>query len=81
LGKPVLRIEYCVPCGYLPRATWQAQELLQTFAESLDHLELVPGTKGCYEVTLDDSVVFSKNSEQRFPETSELKESVLSLVG
>ena len=81
MSKPVLRIEYCSPCGYLPRATWQAQELLQVFAPSIDHLELVPGDKGCYEVSLGDSVVFSKNAEQRFPEIADLKERLLALVG
>ena len=45
-----VEIEYCARCGFLPRATWLAQELLNTFSLELRELALVPGQGGILEV-------------------------------
>lgn len=69
---PVLTIEYCSPCNYLPRALWHAQELLTCLATTVSALRLVPADKGRYTVTLGARELFSKQKEGRFPEASEL---------
>ncbi len=69
---PVLTIEYCAPCNYLPRTLWHAQELLASLATSVSALRLVPADNGRYTVTLGTTELFSKEKEGRFPEVAEL---------
>ena len=71
-----IAIIYCRMCGFLPRATWTAQELLATFAEWTTDLRLVPGGGGQFEVTVDGEPVFSRKAEGRFPEMKELREAI-----
>ena len=80
MTKPVLRIEYCVPCSYLPRAVWQAQELLAVLAPSVSALELVPAAGGRYRVSLGETELFSKEDEGRFPEPEELLKKAFAVI-
>lgn len=72
--KPVVSITYCTQCRWLLRAGWTAQELLVTFEEELGGVTLVPGTGGVFEVTLGDTILWSRKDEGRFPELKELKQ-------
>jgi selenoprotein W-related protein len=56
-------IEYCVPCGHLPRASDLAEHLLQTFGQDVDRVSLVTGDNGVFVVTVDDEVVFDKSED------------------
>ncbi|MBU1196711.1 MAG: Rdx family protein [Proteobacteria bacterium] len=38
--------------------------------------ELIPGSKGIYDVIVDDKMIFSKHQANRFPENEE----ILSLI-
>ncbi len=67
-----VEIEYCTRCGWLPRATWMAQELLTTFTQEIGELALVPGTGGIFEVRVDGETVWSR-ADQGFPEPTEVK--------
>lgn len=71
-----ISITYCRVCGFLPRATWTAQELLHTFGEWTSSLRLVPGGSGQFEVSVDGEVIFSRKQEGRFPEMKELREAI-----
>jgi len=42
--KPVIKIEYCPVCGWLPTATYIAQELLTTFKNELQAVSLEPSS-------------------------------------
>jgi selenoprotein W-related protein len=53
-----------------------AQELLAAFQPTLGRLELEPGDGGCFEVTVNGELVFSKLATKRFPELKELKDLV-----
>lgn len=53
-----------------------AQELLTTFDRELAGLTLKPGTGGIFEVRVNDSLVWSRKDEGRFPEIAELKQRV-----
>jgi selenoprotein W-related protein len=74
-----LVIEYCVPCSYLSRALWQADELLRMTHDSAS-LTLVPATGGRYRITLDDAVIWDKEAEGGFPEIDQLFERVNATV-
>jgi selenoprotein W-related protein len=80
--KPSITIEYCVPCGYAPRATWMAQELLAPFSETISGLTLVPGAHGVFDVFVDDKKVFSSEENNwGFPEVLQLVEAISAITG
>lgn len=56
-----VEIEYCVPCGFLPRAVDVERALLEEFGRDLDGVTLVPGHGGVFEIRADDEVVWKKN--------------------
>ena len=71
-----VEIHYCTQCRWLLRAAWTAQELLTTFEGEITALTLLPGTGGVFEVRVNDSLVWSRATEGRFPEMKELKQLV-----
>lgn len=81
-SKPSITIEYCVPCGYAPRATWIAQELLAPFSDSISGLTLVPGDHGVFDVLVNGEVVYSKKDHNGlFPEILPLIEGITKFTG
>lgn len=74
--RPRVRITYCPRCRWLLRAGWMAQELLVTFESVLGEVALSPGDEGVFDVTVDDTLVWSRRTEGRFPELKELKQRV-----
>ncbi|HED04796.1 MAG TPA: SelT/SelW/SelH family protein [Candidatus Fraserbacteria bacterium] len=72
-----VQIEYCVECLYLARALETAQALLESYADQLSSLELLPGSRGVFTVTLDDRVLYRmKEGEWRLPSPELLKRQV-----
>ena len=57
-----------------------AQELLTTFAEELGEVALVPGSGGIFEVRAEQTLVWSRAEQGRFPEMKELKQRVRDAV-
>ena len=70
--KPLVEIEYCAQCRWLPRAAWLAQELLGTFEGDIGHVALVPGTGGVFVVRVDGVVLWDRKADG-FPEPSAVK--------
>lgn len=50
-----------------------AQEILGTFDQEVDELSLLPGTGGIFEITANDTLIWSRKDQGRFPEITELK--------
>ncbi len=71
-----VEITYCTQCGWLPRATWMAQELLTTFSTDLAEVALRPGRGGIFEVRLDGELLFSRKEAGRHAEPPELKQAI-----
>lgn len=65
-------IEYCIPCDYSEQALQVAEELLQNEQHRLERLVLVMGSKGIFEVKVEDEVIFSKKVTRRFPQPGEI---------
>ncbi|SFB92013.1 selenoprotein W-related protein [Halobiforma haloterrestris] len=59
-----VEIEYCVPCGFLPRAEDVQHALLSTFGEQLEAVTLRTGANGVFVVRVDDEVVFDKTEDE-----------------
>ena len=53
-----------------------AVELLSRYRRSISELQMVPSHGGCFEVSLDGEIIFSKLEEGRFPEPGELKSAI-----
>ena len=62
------------------RAAWMAQELLTTFQDDLGEVALVPASGGIFEVHVDETLVWSRSEQGRFPELKELKQRIRDLV-
>ncbi|MDN4473172.1 Rdx family protein [Demequina zhanjiangensis] len=58
-----ITIEYCVPCGYLPRATEAQTRLLEEFGNALEGVTLKTGRKGVFSFTADGEEIYAKPAE------------------
>lgn len=59
----LVTIEYCVPCGYLPRATEAQTRLLEEFGNALEGVTLKTGRKGVFTFSADGEEIYSKPAE------------------
>ena len=57
-----------------------AVKLLEYYKHDIEQLQLVPSGGGRFEVTVDDSLVFSKLETDRFPEYDEVKGAIEALI-
>lgn len=53
-----------------------AVKLLEYYKHDIEQLQLVPSGGGRFEVSVDDSLIFSKLETDRFPEYGEVKEAI-----
>lgn len=60
MARPTIEIEYCVPCGYLPRALDAQKAMLERFGLKLDGVKLKTGEKGVFAIRVDGEQVYSK---------------------
>ncbi len=79
-SKPRICIVYCTQCNWLLRSSWMAQELLQTFAESIGEVALVPATGGRFEIQVDGHVIWERKRDGGFPGAKELKRRVRDVI-
>jgi selenoprotein W-related protein len=56
----------------VPRAVGLADELLSGWAPIIETVELLPASKGRFEVTLDGDLIFSKAALGRHAEPGEI---------
>jgi len=60
MGEVDVEIEYCVPCGFLDRASDLQYLLLRTFGERLDGVSLWTGDDGVFRVYVGDELVYDR---------------------
>ncbi len=65
-----ISIEYCSIWNYLPKASSLESELEQIYPDA--EIKLVSSGGGVFEVMVDDQLIFSKKSLDRFPEKGEI---------
>ena len=78
--KPELVIHYCRQCNWLLRASWMAQELLNSFSDELEQVSLKPGTGGIFEIRVGSDLIWERKRDNGFPDISELKRRVRDCV-
>jgi selenoprotein W-related protein len=59
-----VEIEYCVPCGMLPRAQDLQEALLEEYGQRLDTVALRTGDSGVFKVRTDGELVFDKADDE-----------------
>lgn len=63
------------------RAAYMAQELLTTFEDDLQSVNLEPSEiSGRYTIFVNDEIIFDRKRAGRFPEIKELKQLVRNIV-
>ena len=65
-----MSIEYCTMWNYEPRALRLRESISRKFGVEA---ELIKGTGGVFEVTLNNSLIFSKKELNRFPDQLEVE--------
>ena len=65
-----ITIEYCTSWGYLNQALSLRESIQSKFGVNA---ELIKGTGGVFEVTLNNSLIFSKKELGRFPNENEIE--------
>lgn len=63
MSKPTVQIQYCVPCGHLPRALDVQRAILERFGQSLGGVTLRPGGHGIFTIDVNDERVYTKPDE------------------
>lgn len=51
-----------------------AKDLLQSYQHIITDLHLITGSSGVFDVTVDDTVIYSKDETNRFAEPGEVLE-------
>lgn len=59
-----VEIEYCVPCGFLPRAQDLQEAILEEYGERVDRVALVTGDSGVFTVSVNGETVFDKAKDE-----------------
>ncbi len=69
-----LRLTYCAPCGYTPRALELAREILgqRSLEVFIRSFTLVPGSSGVFEFEVNGELLFSKKALGRHAELGEI---------
>ncbi|HSS11527.1 MAG TPA: Rdx family protein [Acidimicrobiales bacterium] len=65
----------------MPRAVGLTDELLEGWAPIIKDIELLPSSKGRFEVTLDDDLIFSKAKLGRHANPGEIAALVRDRIG
>ena len=64
-----IAIKYCAQWNYLPRASSLGDELKKNLGAEI---ELVAGSNGVFDISLDGNMIYSKFEEGRFPQTGDI---------
>lgn len=62
-----VRIEYCTSWNYEPRAASLADALKKKYGAEVEKVDLVPGSGGAFEVSLNGTLLYSKLETRQFP--------------
>lgn len=80
MEKNTVKITYCPKCNWLLRAAWMGQELMLTFDTELLSLSIEKGLPGSFKIYANETEVWDRKREGRFPEITELKQRVRDVI-
>ena len=67
-----VKIEYCTSWNYQPRAASLADALKEKYGAEVKQVDLVPGSGGAFEVSLNGTLLYSKLETRQFPTTEQI---------
>ena len=67
-----VKIEYCTSWNYQPRAASLADALKEKYGAEVKKVDLVPGSGGAFEVSLNGTLLYSKLETRQFPTTEQI---------
>ena len=67
-----VRIEYCTSWNYKPRAASLADALKEKYGAEVKTVDLIPGSGGAFEVSLNGTLLYSKLETGQFPTTEQV---------
>jgi len=79
-SENTIKIYFCTKCGWLARAAWMAQEIINTFSSDISSLNLVPSDSGRFEIWCNDKLIFSRLEEGGFLEIKSIKIRIRDLI-
>lgn len=65
-------IQFCMQWNYAPKAASFAEELFTHFRSQIEKMELIPASKGAFEVTINGQTIYSKLDTGVFPDSDEI---------
>ena len=66
-----ISIQYCTSWGYLNQALSLRESIERQFGVKA---ELIKGTGGVFEISVNDNLLFSKKELERFPDENEIED-------
>jgi selenoprotein W-related protein len=78
--KHYIEIKFCPKCKWLSKATWISQELLSIFGSDLSSVTLVPSESGVFDITCNQSLIFSRKEENGFIDVAIIKQRIRDLI-
>lgn len=63
MAKPNVVIQYCVPCGHLPRALDVQKSILEHFGLKVAGVTLQTGTDGIFWIAVNGEQIYEKSEE------------------
>ena len=79
--KYKVSIEYCASCNYKPQMMQVSDELLSSYQHVIDEMILIPGSRGIFDVKVNDKLIFSKYETNRHAEDGEMLALFSEVVG
>lgn len=63
MPEATVEIQYCVPCGHLPRAIDIQKSILEHFGRKIDGVKLKTGGDGIFTIAVNGEQVYEKSQE------------------
>lgn len=63
MSEAVVEIQYCVPCGHLPRAIDVQKSILEHFGRKIGAVKLKTGGDGIFTIAVNGEQIYEKSQE------------------
>ena len=71
-----VELKYCSMWNYEPQAVSLTSKLLNTFKQQIKDLKLIPAAGGCFELSLNGELIYSKLQTGKFPDEQKMVDTV-----
>ena len=72
MEKYQVAVQFCMQWNYAPKAASFAEELFTHFRSQIEKMELIPASKGAFEVAVNGKTIYSKLDTGVFPDSDDM---------